>query len=229
MGLTDDAYYECIARAIAAYERSPEVTSFTSKFDNYLAGMAKLTEQEHEGFVLFKGKDKCDRCHVSSGPKPLFTDFTYDNLGVPRNPENPFYSMLAYNPMGAAWIDTGLGGFLTAVPDYYKVARQEYGKEKVPTLRNVAKGSCEAGYSPCITKACGHNGYFKSLKEIVHFYNTRDVLPVCGFSGSIPGENCWPLPELALNMNTKEVGNLGLAPAEENAIVEFLKTLSDTP
>ncbi len=227
-GLSIDAYYECIARSIAAYERSSEVSSFTSKFDSYIRGKASLTTEELRGLILFRGKGKCDRCHASTGRRPLFTDFTYDNLGVPRNPENRFYNELNFNPAGAAWIDTGLGGFLTSTADSSK-ARQEYGKEKVPTLRNVAKGSCEVepDNPNCIAKAYSHNGYFKSLKEIVHFYNTRDVLPVCGFAGSIPGTNCWPLPELALNMNTKEVGNLRLTDGEENAIVAFLETLSD--
>jgi cytochrome c peroxidase len=65
-------------------------------------------------------------------------------------------------------------------------------------------------------KAYGHNGYFKSLEEIVHFYNTRDV----------PGAG-WPPPEVAVNINTAEMGNLGLNHGEELAIVAFLKTLSD--
>ena len=65
-------------------------------------------------------------------------------------------------------------------------------------------------------KAYGHNGYFKSLEEIVHFYNTRDI-PSAG----------WPAPEMVDNINTTEVGNLGLNHGEERAIVAFLKTLSD--
>ena len=70
-------------------------------------------------------------------------------------------------------------------------------------------------------KTYGHNGYFKSLKEIVHFYNTRDVLGA-GWNG-VP----WPPSEVALNVNTAELGNLGLKDAEENAIVAFLQTLTD--
>ncbi len=222
---TTQAKYDCIGKAIAAYERSPDVTSFTSKFD-----IGKLTKQEQNGLNLFRGKAKCDRCHVSTGKKPTFTDYTYDNLGVPRNPENPFYNELAFNPLGAAWVDEGLGGFLKNDQSYFNVARTEIGKEKVPTLRNVAKGSCEAepDNPKCVTKAYGHNGYFKSLQSIVHFYNTRDVLPVCGGIKNNPGVDCWPLPEIGLNINTKEVGNLGLTPAEEADIVAFLKTLSDS-
>ena len=85
------------------------------------------------------------------------------------------------------------------------------GKHKVPTLRNVDKRPY-----PEFVKAYGHNGYFKSLKEIVHFYNTRDV------EGA-----AWPPPEVPENVNTTELGNLGLSDAEEDAIVAFLKTLTD--
>ncbi len=216
--------YDDIALSIAAYEASSEVSQFTSRYDAYLAGAAKLTKQEKDGFKLFIGKAKCNKCHPATGKSALFTDFTYDNVGVPKNPENPFYNMTQFNPLGATWIDSGLGGFLATRAEFLPYSRQNYGMFKVPTLRNVDKRPNES-----FVKAYSHNGYFKSLKEVVHFYNTRDVLPVCSlnFDGSIEGVNCWPLPELALNMNTKEVGNLGLTDEEENAIVAFLKTLSD--
>ena len=97
-------------------------------------------------------------------------------------------------------------------------------------LRNVGKGSCEAepDDDDCIVKAYGHNGYFKSLADIVHFYNTRDVLPSCEEIGDPqPGANCWPEPEVAMNVNTDELGDLGLTAAEEDALVAFLLTLSD--
>jgi cytochrome c peroxidase len=207
--------YERVARSIAAYERSAEVNPFSSKFDAYLAGKAKLTKQEKDGFHLFLKKGKCAACHTvtpgHSSTQPLFTDFTFDNLGIPKNPENPFYANTAFNPAGAAWIDPGLGGFLASVTNYAAYAEGNYGKHKVPTLRNVDKRP-----EPGFVKAYGHNGYFKSLKEIVHFYNTRDVVGAG-----------WPPPEVALNVNTAQLGNLGLTDAEEDAIVEFLKTLTD--
>jgi cytochrome c peroxidase len=200
------ARYECIGRAIAAYERSSEVSQFTSKYDYWLKGQARLTGQEQWGLALFRGKGKCAACHV----EPLFTDFTYDNLGVPKNPMNPFYGM-PYNSAGENWVDTGLGGFLEAAGYPATVYEAERGKQKVPTLRNVDLRPFKK-----FVKAFGHNGYFKSLEEIVHFYNTRDV----------PGAG-WPLPEVAVNINTAEMGNLGLNHGEELAIVAFLKTLSD--
>jgi len=228
-----NASYDCVGLSVAAYEGSPEVNQFSSKYDAVVAGMAKFTKQEQAGFNLFLGKAKCNKCHTVNpkAKQALFTDYTYDNLGVPKNPENPFYTQpLEFNPLGAAWIDPGLGGFLNAQmmhPEWVPLAKANFGKQKVPTLRNVDKWDPALGTK---VKAYSHNGYFKSLKGIVHFYNTRDVLPVC--PGEYPEDqalanNCWPLPELALNMNTKELGNLGLSEAEESALVEFMKTLSD--
>jgi len=220
--------FERIGKSIAAYERAKEANPFNSKFDYWLRKKVKLTDQELQGLKLFEGKGKCAECHPSKrGPKgtpPLFTDFTYDNLGIPKNMKNPFYSMpVQWNPEGAAFVDTGLGGYLKDArykPSQYE---PEMGKFKVPTLRNVDKRP-----SPGFVKAFGHNGYFKSLKEIVHFYNTRDVLGRCGkISDPKPGENCWPEPEVPANLNREELGNLGLTEKEEEAILAFLGTLSD--
>jgi cytochrome c peroxidase len=207
------AAFDDIAYSVAAYEASPEVNAFTSKVD-----AAKLSKDEQRGYALFRGKGKCARCHVASGKKPLFTDFTFDNLGLPKNPENPFYMS------DPSFVDEGLGGFLRAAGFGEDVWGANIGKHKVPTLRNVGKGL------PTLIKAFGHNGYFKSLEGIVHFYNTRDVKPAC------PGDytesqalaaGCWPAPEVAENVNTTELGDLGLTPAEEQAIVAFLNALSD--
>lgn len=211
-----DAAYESIARAIAAYERSAELNPFTSKYDYYLAGEVELTEQEAWGLELFNDKGQCAACHLSevgpNGEPPLFTDFTYDNLGVPRNPENPFYTMPAeINPDGAAWVDPGLGGFLKSAGYSEAEVMAEMGKHKVPTLRNVAMKDAPDG-----VKAYTHNGYFKTLIDVVHFYNTRDV----------EGET-WPEPEVAENVNMDELGDLGLTAEEEAAIVAFMETLTD--
>jgi cytochrome c peroxidase len=89
------------------------------------------------------------------------------------------------------------------------MAAENYGKHKVPTLRNVDKRPGKQ-----FPKAFAHNGVFKSLEEITHFYNTRDV-------------EDWPPPEVPENVNEDELGNLGLTAEEEAAIVAFMKTLSD--
>jgi cytochrome c peroxidase len=212
------AAYDNIALSIAAYEASAESNAFTSKFDAWKAGTVSLTQEEVRGWALFNGKGKCGNCHIArpkGGVSALFTDFTYDNLGLPKNPENPWY-MSASNPDGIDWIDSGLGGYLASRGDYAKYAADNMGKHKVPTLRNVDKRP-----SSDFVKAYGHNGCFKSLEEIVHFYNTRDV-PGAGWNG-VP----WPAPEVAENVNTAELGNLGLSASEEAALVAFMKTLSD--
>lgn len=224
-GTTDEIEqnYDRIGLSIATYEGSVEVNSFSSKFDYYLQGLVDLTEQEEWGLELFNDeeKGKCSLCHISEpgpdGEPPLFTDFTFDNLGTPKNPENPFYNMDEVflpngdpiNPLGDAWIDYGLGGFLQTHPDYADMAEENMGKHKVPTLRNVAKAPGNG-----FPKAYMHNGVFKSLKEVVHFYNTRDV-------------EMWAPPEVAENVNTEELGDLGLTLEEEDAIVAFMQTLSD--
>src|SRR5659263_296000 len=209
---TDEAYY-AIAGSIAAFERSPQVSSFSSKYDARRAGHATFTAKEKQGMKLFKGKANCSNCHVAR----LFTDYSYDNLGIPKNPQNPFYSEPTYNPKGTNWVDEGLGGYLAGTGFYpASISTPELGKFKVPTLRNVDRRPY-----PSFVKAYGHNGYFKSLREIVHFYNTRDVSGA-GWKG-VP----WPAAEYAANMNTSEIGNLGLTGRQEGAIVAFLKTLSD--
>lgn len=217
-----DENYDRVGLAIAAYEASSEVNQYSSKFDYFQAGLVGLTPEEELGLELFNaGNDNdgifelgeggnCAACHPSEvGPysdKPLFTDFSFDNLGVPKNPDNPQY---AKNP---GFIDPGLGGFLENHPneDWAAMADDNYGKHKVPTLRNVDKRPGNG-----FTKAYMHNGVFKSLKEVTHFYNTRDV-------------GNWPPPEVGdPTMNVEELGNLGLTDAQEDAIVAFMKTLSD--
>jgi cytochrome c peroxidase len=226
-GRTADAY-DFIGQAIAAFEGSPESNAFSSKFDAFLAGRARLTPQEQQGLALFRGKGKCAACHVLDGSGrglargrardegPLFTDFTFDNLGIPRNPANP---------QGPGYTDQGLGGFLSSRLDYNAYAAENVGKHKVPTLRNV-----DLRPTPASLKAYGHNGYFKSLESIVHFYNTRDVKPRCPgpfTEAQALAANCWPAPEVEATVNRTELGNLGLTTAQEGAIVAFMRTLSD--
>ena len=234
-----DEAYDNIALAIAAYEDSPEVNQFSSKYDAFLAGMVELSKEEKKGLNLFKSKGKCANCHVldpgPNGEPPLLTNFTFDNLGVPRNPDNRWYEQLAFNPAGEDWIDLGLGGFLETRMDYQQYGAANLGKQKVPTLRNV-----DLRPSPDFVKAYTHNGYFKTLKQIVHFYSTRDLKPVCPDDPSTEideslftrvedamAQGCWPKPEVGVNVNTSELGSLHLTDAQEDAIVAFMKTLSD--
>jgi cytochrome c peroxidase len=219
--------YNDIAISIAAYERSQEVSSFTSKFDGFWDKAQKkgkdvtqismvnwekykslgLNNDQLRGLAVFNTEGTCSSCHTldeGTAGYPLFTDFSYDNLGIPKNLENP--ATIA----DPSWADPGLGGFLEKTAMYSSVSSTEIGKFKVPTLRNV-----DLRPNTTFVKAYGHNGYFKSLEEIVHFYNTRDVASAN-----------WPAPEVSQNMNTA-IGKLGLNETQEKWIVEFLKTLSD--
>jgi cytochrome c peroxidase len=235
------ATFDQMAQSIAGYEASAEVTALTSKFDAVLAGIAKFTPHEQTGYQLFRGKGQCNNCHRDGGPgeDPLFTDFTASNIGTPANPQLPYYAAqrpdargYVANRAGSSYVDPGVAGFLTAdhllsQPSsadarWVVLAPQNIGLFQVPTLRNVDKRPY-----PTFVKAFGHNGYFKSLKSIVHFYNTRDVLPRCGPNDPGEGTTCWPAPESTRNVNTKFVGRLGLSDEEENALVNFLQTLTD--
>jgi len=241
-----EAAYDCIAESIAAFERTSLFAQFNSKYDAYLVaclgmggtpadcaqGVGKtakkagkiFTSEEWTGLQLFMGENNndgildkgegamCAACHVADwidpadygllnvqvpdwSPDgrvpPVFTDFTYDNLGVPVNPE------IAELIGGTQPTDLGLGD-VVGEPE-------EYGKFKVMTLRNIG-----------LTTPYAHNGFFIGLKGITHFYNTRDVLA-----------EGWPEPEYPVTVNSAELGNLGLSAKDEDALVEFMKTLSD--
>jgi cytochrome c peroxidase len=233
--------FDQMAQSIAGYEASAELTPFTSKYDAVLAGKAKFMPQEQLGYDLFRGKAQCNSCHRDGGPgeDPLFTDFTASNIGTPANPRLPYYAedkpdAFGYvaNLAGSAYVDPGVGGFLTernllSHPSevdarWRRLAGENMGRFQVPTLRNVDKRPY-----PGFIKAYGHNGYFTSLRMIVHFYNTRDVLPRCQPRDPGEGTTCWPAPESTENMNTSHVGRLGLSDAEEEAIVSFMQTLTD--
>ncbi|MBN1641951.1 MAG: hypothetical protein JXA09_12015 [Anaerolineae bacterium] len=237
--------YDHVALSIAAFERTALFAPFTSKYDAYLqlclgmgggmddcakgvgkvarkAGHKVFSAEEWKGLQLFMGENNndgildkgegamCSACHVADWTEdpgnvvvpswapvgrvpPMFTDFTFDNLGVPRNAEYPLES---------APLDLGLG---TIVGD-----PAENGKFKVMTLRNID-----------LTAPYAHNGGFETLKEITHFYNTRDV------PGALPKGQDWPMPEVPETINVDELGNLGLRDKDEDALVEFMKTLSD--
>ncbi|MDQ4419165.1 PEPxxWA-CTERM sorting domain-containing protein [Sphingobium sp. DEHP117] len=211
--------YEKLATAIAAYERSSEVSPFTSKFDYYNKGQAKLTLKEQRGLAAFNDpmKGNCAACHISSpsddGTPALFTDFTYDNIGIPKNLASDFLNLpTQFNPDGTSFVDLGLGGI---VGD-----ESLYGAFKVSTLRNVA-----------LTGPYGHNGWFDNLEDVVDFYATRDTKPVCTSvmlsSSAAVAAGCWPGAEFAEQMNVDELGNLPLNKWDKKNIVAFLGTLTD--
>ena len=171
-----------------------------------LSKSLQLSLLEQRGLELFEAEDKgnCAACPPSqpgpNGEPPLFTDFTYDNLGVPKNEKLPFFAMPSeFNPQGKSYRDPGMADNLSIFD-----SAEQQGKFKVSTLRNVAN-----------TGPYMHNGIFSTLEEAVEFYNTRDV------------DSKWGPPEIPKNVNKEELGDLLLTDDELKAIVAFLKTLSD--
>jgi cytochrome c peroxidase len=181
---------------------------------------------------------------------PLFTCFGSANEGLPLNPRDAFYYQTkpdAYgftaNPYGFGYRDLGLGTFLrsgfgsgpTPNASWRQYAPTVDGQMQVSSARDVAMTppQCPATEAPgpYFQKAFFHNGYIKSLKQLVHFYNTRDKYAYPVTSGHCPPGttekvDCWPMPEVKNNIDMTS-GNLGLTDEEENDIVAFLQTLSD--
>ncbi|BDV33126.1 cytochrome-c peroxidase [Methylocystis iwaonis] len=218
-----DAAFEKLAQAVVAYESSARFHPFASKFDDYLRGKAELTAIEKKGFALFKDpkKGNCLACHVgkedSRDPKDwLFTDYTYDALGAPKN---------AAIVATANAPDLGLckrPGLEKLAPAGFDVG-SVCGAFKVPTLRNVA-----------VTGPYLHNGAFTKLRDVVAFYATRDTDPARWYPKA---EKFNDLPaEYRANVNTKEAPydrkegqKPRLSEKDIDAIVAFLETLTDKP
>jgi cytochrome c peroxidase len=207
-----DRAFTHLREALSAYEQTDEFQRFDSKFDLVRRGEAQFTQQERLGFDLFNDPEKgnCAACHPASGSRPLFTDFTFDTFGAPRNRAIPANA-------DSAFFDLGLCG-----PARTDLADPTLcGAFKVPTLRNVA-----------ITAPYFHNGQFQTLRELVDFYVTRDTNPERWY----PGESKFDdLPaQYRGNVNTSEVPydrkpgeSPRLTEEEIDAVVAFLGTLTD--
>jgi cytochrome c peroxidase len=209
--------------ALQQYQNEdPEFHPYNSKYDAFLAGRAQLTAQELNGLALFNSQAKggCAGCHPSAkgadGSLPLFTDFTYDNLGVPRNMDIPANADPTYYDLGIC------GPFRTDLANRGDLC----GAFKVPTLRNIA-----------LTAPYFHNGKFADLKSMVRFYVRRDTNPEefypVNADGTVEKFNDLP-PEYRNNVNQTEVPynrKPGDAPALNDAeiddLIAFLKTLTD--
>ena len=181
---------------------------------------------------------------------PLFTCFGSANEGVPLNPRDAFYYQtkpdsygFIANPYGFGYRDLGLGTFLRSGfgsgpnpnASWRQYAPTVDGQMQVASVRDVAMAPAQCPTTeapgPYFQKGFFHNGYFKSLKQVVHFYNTRDKYAYPVTSGHCPKGttekvDCWPIPEVRNNIDMTS-GNLGLTDQEENQIVAFLQTLSD--
>jgi len=227
---TPDKIYVLFSQAIAAFEASREINQFSSQYDSSTHAVPPsnkytFTASQENGRALYFGKAKCSQCHSSANDseltaatngKNVFTMFCYANLGIPKNMANPFYKMTdpsnpGYNAQGENFIDYGLGGFLypkQGLPignvgpgsdgrgDFLAVN----GMFLSPTIRNADKRPY-----PAFVKNYMHNGLFKSLKQVVHFYNTRNLTTVPGevidFTlpdpyANLKGKPLWDKPEI---------------------------------
>lgn len=218
----DDAFNR-IQLALQQYQKEDaDFHPYDSKYDQFLSGKVKLNDAEVRGLALFNNptKGNCAACHLSAkgadGSSPLFTDFTFDNLGVPRNPGIAATA-------DAGYVDLGLCG-----PDRTDLSNRSElcGQFKVPTLRNVAT-----------RKVFFHNGYFKTLREAVSFYVKRDTNPELWYpvDGNGVVQKFNDLPEqYRKNVNVTEVPynrqpNMppALSDSEVDDLVQFLGTLTD--
>ena len=272
--------FEIWGEAIAAFEASGDVCQFSSKYDASQYGtppqtLYTLSASEERGRQLYFGQAQCSACHSSAGQpailgetdgKETFTMYCFANIGVPKNPANPYYEETdpisnpnGFNPLGRNFIDWGLGGNAVGGLDGTKFFNntagdiaQFRGLFQTPTNRNV-----DVRPTPTFVKAYMHNGVFKSLAEVVHFYNKRNIAvdadgrevafdlrngPPAGFTA------IWPPQEVLDNVQNVagltpaqaaamgvagvtatngQVGNLGLTASQEADLVNFLKILSD--
>jgi len=217
-----------IATAIVAFETSPRFAPFSSRFDDYLRGKDELNGLEELGFELFKDKDKgnCIACHAGKAASDdptdwVFTDFTYDNIGVPRNSAIPANADPSYSDLGLCR-QPGLATRLPKGVELYSLC----GQFKVPTLRNIA-----------VTGPYFHNGAFESLSDAVKFYASRDTNPENWYpkksGGAVDKFNDLPAAYKD-NVNHDEVPydrmpgeRPRLNDKEIDAIVAFLRTLTD--
>lgn len=216
-----DRAFDKLAQALERFQvEDTDKRGYTSKYDAVLRGRAELTAQEARGLQLFNdpAKGNCAACHTSEkgadGSHPLFTDFSYDNLGIPRNPE------IAANA-NPRHVDLGLCNRAEL-----RSRSELCGAFKVPSLRNVAQ-----------RQVYFHNGRFKSLKDVMAFYVQRDTHPEKwyprGADGRIRKFDDLPARYHG-NVNVTEAPydrKPGEAPAlsdtEIEDVIAFLATLSD--
>ena len=210
------------ALAIEAFEtEGANFQPYTSKFDAVMAGNARFSDDEQRGFVLFHDPNKgnCAKCHVDSpgpGGRPAqFTDFGFDAIGVPRNPEIPAN-------LDPRYFDLGL--CRSSRPSTMN-RHAQCGMFKTPTLRNVAS-----------RRAFFHNGRFHTLAEVLHFYVERDSDPSKWYrngDGKLVPYDDLPAPyrenvdRINAPFRKQSVGQPILNDDEIADLIAFLKTLDD--
>jgi len=216
-----DAVLAALGQALQRFQiDDPSFQPYDSKFDFYLDGKVELSAQETRGLKLFKDREggNCVACHIvepgANGAHPLLTDFSFEALGVPRNPEIPANA-------DARYYDLGLCGPVRTTQSEEK---KYCGLFKTPTLRNVATRG-----------AFFHNGRFHSLEEALRFYVERDAMPQKWYPHPDGNQQFDDLPaELQDNVDhidpplTQHKGDKPVWSDEDiQDVVVFLKTLND--
>jgi len=272
---TPKQIYELFGEALAAYQSSGEVCAFSSKYDASKYGtppkdLYTLSASEERGRQSFFGQAQCSACHSSAAVpaiqaitqgKDTFTMYCYANIGVPKNIDNPYYQQTdkesnphGYNPLGTKYIDYGLGANPNPAPDGTRFYKNVPGD--IPEFRGLFKApsmrSTDERPSPNFVKAYMHNGVFKSLKDVVHFYNKRNIAvgangkeiafdlrkgPPSGYTPLFPPpevldnvQNVTGVPPSQATSATEangQVGNLQFSAQQEDDLVNFLKILTD--
>lgn len=207
-----DAAYEAMTQALAAFERTPEFSPFSSKYDKFLRGEAELTNEEELGRLLFFSQQftNCNQCHQLSrsaiDPQEVFSDMRYHNIGTPENT-----ALREMNGVALGTVDEGLAANPAVAGD-----PEQRGKFRTPTLRNVA-----------VTGPYMHNGVFEDLRTVVLFYNIYNTKSEARLINPETGEKFGPAPV----PETLSVKELTHGPALDDkridALVAFLKTLTD--
>ena len=194
------ATFHLIGLAVAAFEASPAVSPFSSKFDAYLRHTATLTAQEATGLKLFRGKGKCNDCHVSTGPRPMLTNFTSVNIGIPANPMNPFFLEslpdrhgYVANPAGDNYVDPGSAGSSPARPTPTRPGRRWRRSSSAPSRWRPCATSppcrapafraptCTTASSPICRRSC------TSTTPATCWRSARHCRPALGRSASTAG------------------------------------------
>lgn len=222
-----DAAFVQIGTAIAAFERSAALQSFSSKYDAFVRGTVAFTPAEARGLALFQSpaKGNCTACHTmnpsSTQPQDnLFSDFKYYATGIPRNTAIP-------RNADASFFDLGLCGPERTAPVLPSSVASGTsidnfcGKFRMPSLRNVAE-----------RPAFMHNGFFNNLTEVVRFYATRNSNPqrwygAAGVPNDLPARYLGNIETAKAPLNRTAAQGPALSDAEINDIVAFLRTLSD--
>lgn len=181
----DPAVAKAAYRSLVGFLKAPAFRPFDARIDDYLEGdESALSDQEKRGLEVFRDKGKCADCHFlhpGMWPKPLLSDYGYDNLGVPSRGEP----------------DPGLGEH-TGNP-------AELGQFRAPGLRNVA-----------LTAPYFHNGSVATLKEVMEFYNRRDLEP-----------ERWGPTDYPQTVNHDDLGDLGLTDRDVDDLVALMDAFTD--